>query len=70
MTVRNGDILAVGRHYRLRVCLFNVADSGLFEDNEFEEINFESSSGSNQPVSDFYSPSKNSVNDDKRTVIG
>lgn len=71
LPVRDGDILVIGRHYQLCVCLFDIEKSGLFEDNEFEEPDTASVSISTQYHSsgDFYSPSQ-SINNDNKTVIG
>lgn len=71
LTVNDGDVLTIGKHYRLSIKLFNVAASGLFEDDEFESMDSSQASAStyNQSISNFYSPSQNRANDDNRTVI-
>lgn len=71
LTVRDGDVLTVGRHYQLGVKLFDVAKSGLFEDSNFEDIDLSSNTSGNefQSPQDFYSPSQH-TNNDNRTVIG
>jgi len=71
LTVNDGDVLTIGKHYRLSIKLFDVAASGLFEDEEFESMDSSQASAStyNQSISDFYSPSQNRADDDNRTVI-
>lgn len=71
LTVSDGDVLTVGKHYRLGVKLFDVAKSGLFEDSNFEDIDLSSNTSTNefQSAQDFYSPSQH-TNNDNRTVIG
>lgn len=71
LTIRDGDVLTIGRHYRLSVKLFDVTKSGLFEDTDFEDIDSTINVSANdyQSAQDFYSPSQYGSNDN-RTVIG
>lgn len=71
LTVKDGDILTIGRHYRLSVKLFDIVKYGLYEDSDFEDIDISDNQmpTDNQSSNDFYSPSRFGVND-KRTVIG
>ncbi len=70
LPVRDGDILTIGRHYRLVVKLFDAAKSGLFEDSNFEDMDTlgHVSSSEYQSAHNFYAPSGYGT-DDKRTVI-
>jgi len=71
LTVKEGDILTVGKHYKLIVKLFDTVNSGLCEDSAFED----NSSSTSAPLpqqsqpNDFYAPSGR-FNNDNRTVIG
>ncbi len=71
LAVTDGDVLTIGRHYRLVVKLFDVAKYGLFEDSNFEELNSSVDNGSTayQEAHNYYTPSGYRP-DDKRTVIG
>lgn len=72
ITLRDGDVVTVGRHYRLSVRLFGVAKSGLFEDSGFEDMDSSVSTGPTayQATNDFYSPSQYGSENTNRTVIG
>lgn len=71
LPLNDGDVLTIGSHYRLIVKLFDITESGLFEDSGFEEIGFETLSDpiKNQSTNDYYSPSR-FAGKDNRTVIG
>lgn len=70
MQVNDGDVLTLGKHYRLLVRLFDTVSAGLYEDSDFTEC------GAGQPqyqapqesAGDFYAPTSGGNNN--RTVIG
>lgn len=71
LPVRDGDVITIGRHYRLLVRLFDAARYGLFEDSDFQELETSDNaapSGGSQ-AQDLYAPSRFRENDN-RTVIG
>ncbi len=71
LIVNDGDILTVGKHYKLMVKIFDTVNSGLCEDSAFEDSSSNTSvplPQQNQP-NDFYAPSGR-FNNDNRTVIG
>ncbi len=71
LTVKDGDILTIGQHYRLIVKLFDVGDKNLFEDSGF--VDKENSANLEltdyQSNSDFYSPSRNASNDNRTVIV-
>lgn len=72
LSLRDGDLLTIGRHYKLVVKLFNIKEYGLSEDNGFEEnetVTDIDLPPSQPVVSDLYAPSATG-NNDIRTVIG
>lgn len=76
LTVRENDVITIGRHYRLIVKIFNAEAAGLYEDNEFEEMYVQPGTGPAEGEStvppavsnDFYTPTRNNE-ESARTVI-
>lgn len=78
LSVKENDVLTIGKHYRFIVKTFETGKAGLFEDPAFEQIGGSASAA--QPESapqapnfggDFYAPTSNNENDlsSNRTVI-
>lgn len=77
VTLVDGDIISIGKHYRLLFRIFDVEKKGLFEDTEFEDKDSSSSADADGQMEsytpdDFYSPTpkENYGANTDRTVIG
>ncbi len=77
LTVRENDVITIGRHYKLLVKIFDVETAGLDEDTEFEEMEIQQTynsiqtGGNNVPPAvsnEFYTPTRNK-DESERTVI-
>ena len=70
LSVKENDILTIGRHYKFIIKIFDVDETVFREDEEFEDSNEIASMQIGQGVieNDFYAPSNNQGNSNK-TVI-
>lgn len=70
LSVKENDILTIGRHYKFIIKIFDVDETVFREDEEFEDSNETASMQIGQGVieNDFYAPSNNQGNSNK-TVI-
>ena len=70
LSVKENDILTIGRHYKFIIKIFDVDENVLREDEEFEDSNESGGIQLGQDVidNDFYAPSNNQGNSTK-TVI-